>query len=403
MNASTLTRTSPLGHLAIMVAHCAGMVDLVALPVWVGALIQHYQFTPQQAGGLATLFLAGAVVASVVLASRFGRLSNRTVATCGFAVSALAFFVASMRTDLAAMTVLHALAGLAAGSALSVTHGTIARGVNPHRGFAVAGMALGVFGIAFYATVPSLVAAVGGKALFLVFAGVMAVACVVSALAFPSAITTPSAPTAAAPATARTERTALPRAVWFGIVGIGCLGLVQAMTFSFLERVGIDRGFGVAAVTGVLVVQGLVNLFPSALAALLEKRLSARNVLLVGPVLQALLVLVIMGSTLVAPYAAATSVFAAVMFFTHTFAFGLMARLEPSGRAMAATPAMLMVGAAIGPVLGGTLVQSFGYASLGLAALALDSVAVLCFSRMPRRAADVQALAAAPAPAPARS
>lgn len=400
MNAPNPTRTHTLGHVALMVAHCAGMVDLVALPVWVGTLIQHYQFAPQQAGGLATLFLAGAVVASLVLAPRFGRLSNRAVAACGFAVSALAFFGASMRTDFAAMAALHALAGLAAGSALSVTHGTIARGTNPHRGFAVVGMALGVFAIAFFATVPPLVAATGGGALFYVFSGVMAVACVVSALAFPQARTVPPVP-ALDPAltTARSGRNALPRAVWFGIVGIGCIGLVQAMTFAFLERVGSDRGFGLAAVTAVLVALGVVNLFPAALAALLEKRWPARTVLLTGPVLQALLVLVIMGSTTYAPYAAAASVFAAVMIFTHTFVFGLMARLEPSGRAMAATPAMVMIGAAIGPVLGGTLVQSFGYASLGLAALVLGSVAVLCFSRLPRQAADVLVSAATPAPA----
>jgi len=399
VSASTPTRTYLMGHLALMVAHCAGMVDLVALPVWVGTLVQHYQFAPQQAGGLATLFLAGAVVASLVLAPRFGRLSNRAVAACGFAVSALAFFGASMRTDFAAMAVLHGLAGLAAGSALSVTHGTIARGANPHRGFAVVGMALGVFAIAFFALVPPLVAATGGWALFLVFAGVMAVGAVVSALAFPHTGTAPLVAPDGVFATARAGRTALPRAVWFGIVGLGCMGLVQAMTFAFLERVGSDRGFGLAAVTGVLVALGVVNLFPAALAALLEKRWPARNVLLAGPVLQALLVLVIMGSTAFAPYAAAASVFAAVMIFTHTFAFGLMARLEPSGRAMAATPAMVMIGAAIGPVLGGTLVQSFGYASLGLAAFVLGSLAVLCFSRLPRQAADEPVSVATPAPA----
>jgi hypothetical protein len=117
------------------------MVDLVALPVWVGALIQYFKFTPQQAGGMATLFLLGAVVASLALAPRFGRLSNRMVAACGFGVSALAFFGASLHTDFATMAALHGLAGLATGSALSVTHGTIARGTNPHRGFAVVGMA----------------------------------------------------------------------------------------------------------------------------------------------------------------------------------------------------------------------------------------------------------------------
>jgi predicted MFS family arabinose efflux permease len=373
-----LTTDTKRGRLALMVAHCAGMVDLVALPVWVGTLIAHYGFDPQQAGGLATLFLVGAVVASLALAPRFGRLPGRALASLGFGAAAAAFLAVSLRQDMATMAVLHALAGLATGTALSVTHGTIARAVNPHRLFAIVGMALGVFAIAFFAAVPPLVAVRGGPALFQVFAGVMAAAAVVALLAFPVA-DAPAAGAAPAPA----GRAPMQRAVWFGIIGIGCMGLVQAMTFAFLERVGSDRGFGLAAVTGVLVALGIVNLFPAALAAVLERRWPARSVLLTGPVLQALLVALIMQSGSFAPYAAAASVFAAVMIFTHTFGFGLLARLEPTGRALAATPAMMMTGAAIGPVLGGTLVKAYGYGSLALAAAAIAALAVACFSRLP--------------------
>ena len=58
--AVTKTESRP-GRSALMVAHCAGMVDLVALPVWVGTLIANSGLDPQQAGGLVTLFLEGAV------------------------------------------------------------------------------------------------------------------------------------------------------------------------------------------------------------------------------------------------------------------------------------------------------------------------------------------------------
>jgi predicted MFS family arabinose efflux permease len=386
-----VTTDSRRGRIALMVAHCAGMVDLVALPVWVGTLIGHHGFDPQQAGGLATMFLAAAVVASVLLAPRFGRLPRRALAAAGFGLAGLAFFGVSLSQDFATMAVLHALAGFAAGSGLSVTHGTIARGANPHRLFALVGIALGVFAIAFFALVPPLLAAVGGPPLFRVFAAVMVLASLVAAWSFPHAggATAPDARPAreAGPAGGGAP---MPPAVWFGIVGIGCMGLVQAMTFAFLERVGTERGFGLAAVTAVLVALSVVNLFPAALAALLEKHWSARRVLLSGPVLQALLVALIMQSTVFAPYAGAASVFAAVMIFTHTFGFGLLARLEPSGRALAATPAMLMTGAAIGPVLGGTLVKTFGYGSLAVAAAVIASIAVACFSRLPAPAANAR-------------
>jgi predicted MFS family arabinose efflux permease len=374
----SITTASIRGRIALMAGHCAGMVDLVALPVWVGTLISVYRFDPQQAGLLATLFLAGAVLASVTLAPRFNRLNGRLVATLGFGAAALGFGLASTTSQFGVLAVIHGLCGVAAGAALSVTHGTIARSGRPHRLFALVGMALGVFAIVFLGATPPLVASAGGPALFLVFAGVMAVGALIAAVAFP----VPDVDADARAATA-TAVAPIPAAVWFGIVGIACMGLVQSMTFSFLERVGSDRGFGLQAVTGVLIALGIVNLFPAALAALLERRWPARAVLLVGPVLQALLVAVIMNSASFAPYAGAASVFAAVMIFTHTFAFGLLAQLDRSGRAMAATPAMLMIGAAIGPILGGTLVKAFGYGSLGIAALVIGAVAVACFSRIP--------------------
>lgn len=272
------------------------------------------------------------------------------------------------------------MCGLATGAALSVTHGTIARSARPHRLFAVVGIALGVFAVLFMAATPVAIAAFGGPALFAVFGGVMAVAAVLALLAFPTVV--PSAGDSAAPAVAAAPGR-MPRAIWFGIAGISCMTVVQAMTFSFLERAGMDRGFGAPAVNGVLIAIGLVNLTPAALAAWLEHRVAARSVLMAGPLLQAVIAAVIMTATTFAPYSVAASLFAAVMIFTHTFAFGLLARLDPSGRALSATPAMLMAGSAVGPLLGGTLVKVAGYGSLAVAAGVVAAVALACFWRLP--------------------
>lgn len=373
-----VARLGRRGTIALLVAHCAGMVDLVALPVWVGTLIGSYHLDPQQAGGLVTLFLAGAVASSVFFAPRVNRLRARVSASAGFAVAVLAFFgMATLSDSYAAMASLHAAAGLAVGCSLSFTHGTIGRSRNPHRLFAAAGLALGCFAIAFLGITPGLVAAHGGPILFRVFAGVMAIAAVLCAVAFP---------TLEAPR--REVSAAEPRfssAVWSGMLGVACMGLTQAMVFSFVERIGVDRGFGLAAVTSVLIATGLVNLVPAPVAGFLELHVPARRVVLGGPLAQAVLALIITQSSTLAPYAAAGAVFVAVMIFTHTFAFGVLARMDATGRAVAATPAMLMTGAAIGPILGGTLVKFLGYGSLGIAAVLMATAALLCFSRLERR------------------
>ena len=66
-----------------MVAHCAGMVDLVALPVWVGTLIANYNLDPRQAGGLPTLFLLGAVASSLLFAIVFLGATPKLIAMNG--------------------------------------------------------------------------------------------------------------------------------------------------------------------------------------------------------------------------------------------------------------------------------------------------------------------------------
>lgn len=363
---------------ALMIAHCAGMVDLVALPIWVGTLIGSYRLDPQQAGLLAALFLAGIVFSSLVFSSRLNRLPARAMATGGFGVATLAFLGVAAIGGYPAMAALHAVAGLAAGCGLSFTHGAIGRSRQPHRLFAIAGLALGLFAIVFMGATPGLIAAHGGPTLFRVFAGVMGVATLTCAFAFPQL--------RRARNTTKADEPRFERAVWFGMLGVGCMSLTQSMVFSFVQRIGLDRGFAFDAVTATLVACGIVNVFPAPIAGLLETRLAARTVLRMGPVLQAAIALIITQSVAFAPYAAASSVLPAIMIFSHTFAFGVLARIDRTGRAVAATPAMLMTGAAIGPVLGGTLVKQSGYGSLGIAAVLIAAAALLCFSRLERRA-----------------
>jgi predicted MFS family arabinose efflux permease len=360
----------------LMLCHFVGMVDLVALPVWVGALVQHYGFDLEHAGMTVTAFLLGAVAASLAAAPRFNRLPRKACAVGGYGIAALAFFIASQTQGFGALAALHLVAGLATGTALSVTHGTIGRSRSPHRLFAIVGTALGFGAVVFYAAVPPAVAAHGGATLFTVFGGLMALAAL-AATRFPQAATQAHGQAAAAP---------LPRAAWFAILGVACMALNQALTFSMLDRIGIMRGFGQDRVNQLLVVVGLVNLLPAALAGLLEKRINPVRVALVAAPLQAALALAITLSTDYAQYALAASVYPAVLIFMHTFLFGLIARLDPSGRALASTPAMMMTGSAVGPALAGAVAMRFGFGGQAVLALAVGVCATLFFALVARRA-----------------
>jgi predicted MFS family arabinose efflux permease len=372
-----ITTESKRGVLALMAAHCAGMLDLVALPVWVGTLMASYAFDPQQAGGLATLFLIGASLASVVSAPRFTRHVPRRMVVGGFGLAAVAFLVAALTRRFVTLAPLHLAGGLAAGLALSFTHGTIGRAANPHRLFGLMGFALGVFGMVFLGATPGIVAHYGGASLFVVFALIMAGATLLAGVCYPAVL--PRADSVSQPS----PNTVLPRlgpAVWCAIVAIALMSMTQAMTLSFFARIGMVRGFGTGGVTLALVIYGVVTLFPAPLAALLERRVSGTRVVSTMPVLQAVFALVVTQATGFGAYAIAGALMAFTIIFVHTFAFGLLARWDPSARAVAGTPAMLMIGSAIAPFLGGTLVKWIGIEAIGYAAVVLVAGELVFFN-----------------------
>lgn len=368
---------SKRGMFALMMAHCAGMVDLVALPVWVGTLIAHYHFDPQQAGGLATLFLIGAAGASIFFAPRFNRIHVKLAAVLGFAFAAVAFVFSASTASFPILAVLHFLGGIAAGSALSVTHGTMGHGLNPHRIFGIAGLAIGIFGVLFLGGTPGIIQQFGGQSMFYVMAGVMLLATLACLFFFPK-------PTRAVDFDNYEQIKNLPplgKPVWFCMIGVALLAMTQAMTLSFYERIGLERGFSRDMVTMALVIYGIVTIFPAPLAALLEKRVSITAIIAFGPIFQGIFAVMTTQTHQYSVFAFAGPMMAFTILFVHTFAFGLLARLDPTGRAVAGTPAMLMVGAAVAPFISGTIVKFISFEAIGYACCIVVVVQVYLFSQ----------------------
>lgn len=368
------------GKVVLILAFVIGMVDMVSLPIWVGTLMQNYGYSPAQAGITVTLFLLGVVLVSTFLSPKFNKVPRRALTALGFGLASVVFYVISQHAisvnQFVTIAVLHALAGVGVGTALSFTHGSIGRSTNPHRLWAYSNIALGIFAVAFLGGMPPLMAAKGANVLFSVFAGMMLLGSVLSAIAFPEDKNAQDVG-----ATSSQIKLSIPKAVWYLIAAVVCLLLNQAMVFSFVERIGAAHGFTPEAVTKVLIALGLINLLPGALAALLQTRWSPITVGMAGPIAQAVLALTMTLSTGFAPYAVAVALYVFIVIFTHTFLFGLLAKLDTSGRIVAATPAMMMIGSCIGPALGGSIVQAFGYSGLGYAACVVAAIAVTCMLR----------------------
>lgn len=370
---------------ALAFGHVAGLIDMVALPVWVGVLIQAYQYTPEHAGLTVTGFLLGVLAASVLLAPRFNRLPRKPIAIGGFAVAGAALaYLASQpvaNDHFSLFLVLHAVAGLGVGCSLSLAHGAMGRTANPHRMFGIAHLALGIFAFFFLAIVPQMIQHKGVDLLFWTMAVIMLLASLVMAIGYPS-LSTQAETSPNNSGTASTGR--VPPAAWLTIGVVMCMNLNQSMMLSFIERIGATRGFSVEQVNMALVALGFVNMFPGGLAALLQKRISPITVGIVGLAGQAGLALTMSQSGSYLPYAVAASFFVSMAIFTHTFLFGLLSSLDTSGRAVAATPATIMMGSALGPAIGGAIVQNIGFPGLGWMAAVIASVGIVLLMNIGR-------------------
>jgi hypothetical protein len=343
------------------------------------------------------VYLLVAVLVSSFVAPRFERVRAHVSAPLGFALAVLGFLGLSQLSGFGAMCIAHAVAGAGIGCGLSCAHGAIGRTANPHRLFAMSHLALAVFAVVFLGGAPQVVAHFGGPSMFVLFAVVSGIACIATALGFPRSTSVPGHATesvsgavsgamsgaqARAPLVPAPARASLPPGCWSAIAGIALMAVNQALVFSFVERIGVARGFGTDHVNGVLIAVGLVNLLPPVLAAVLQKRLDARSVAIAGPIAQVVLALTISRATTFMPFAVATSLWVFAMIFTHTFLFGLLARLDHSGRAVASTPAMLMAGSAVGPILGGVLIVHFGFEAIGSAATVIGLASLICLARL---------------------
>lgn len=231
---------------------------------------------------------------------------------------------------------------------------------NPHRIFALGGFMVGILAVVFLGGAPVLIANFVPSTIFKIFAIVMALGCIVSGLLFLAVSENEDVVK---------DTSKFDRRVWLVIGGIMLMALNQAMIFSFLQRMSADRGLSPDTVRGVLITLGLVAITPALLVAFFEKRLSAIKVGIAGALAQGQLAIAISCSSSFWPYAAGAVFFPFVMLFTHTFIFGHLARIEPIGRVVAATPATIMAGSTIAPLFGGVLVQTIGYSALGVAAI----------------------------------
>lgn len=360
-----------------------GLLAYWALPLVAGALISGLGLSTTQAGLVGTVEFCGLFLSSLVLAKYVDRTSRRMVALVSVVIVVLVNLLCGL-VDLGygPMIVLRFVSGLGAGLALAVGNATIANARDPERFSGHLTVALVAFMVVIMPVLSRFSESFGFQGVFLGLAGTV----VIGGL---SIFFLPDGPDSELKDTKSKG----------GLVTVSLLGgltlAVLAVAFLFgargtlpwlvAEQLGTDAGYSVAAMGDLFSIMYAVSILGPAALLLLARVVGPRTILLYSLTLAgffAWMFTVSAGNA--AQFSIGIVVWATIYFLAFAQLNAVAAMIDRDGRIASAAGSAFIAGVTVAPILGGIIVDSGGYAYLGVAILALTVIiALFVFLRVP--------------------
>jgi predicted MFS family arabinose efflux permease len=346
----------------------AGAANLT-LPLWLGATVEGLGASERAVAMVASGELGCLALASLLVAPRLARTSRRTLAAAGLAGLALGHAGAVLASSLAALAGARALAGLGAGIAMAAVNATAAGTRQPERTYALVFVLGGAGCAGLMWAMPRWSEPYGTAGAF----GVLLAATL--AMAPLAAWIPPHGP----PLAETAGHDGFPRSAAVAAALAASLLVTVGLDalWPFAERIGRRAGMAPGAIGALLAATSLVVLAIAAFASWLGVRAGRLAPLCAGFLVFSAAALALAHARSPATFRPAVLLVGAGFFFTQPFMMGAIAALDRQGRVNAAAGAVMTVGAAIGPALGGLLAADGGYGRLGWLAAACGLAALV--------------------------
>jgi predicted MFS family arabinose efflux permease len=361
---------TPRALAAMAGASLAAGASNLTLPLWVGATVEGLGASERAVALVASIELGCLALASLVAAPRLARASRRALALAGLLVLALGNAGAALAASLATLVLARALAGVGAGVAMAAVNATAAGAAVPERTYALV-FVLGGAGCAVLMLAMPLWSEPYGTA------GAFGVLLAATLVVAPLAAWMPPHP----PLAGESRPDGLPRgpAVAAALAASLLVTVGLDALWPFAERIGRHTGLTAGAIGAILASTALVVLAVAAFASWLGVRAGRLAPLCAGFTIFAAAAVALGHARSPAVFVPAVLLVGAGFFFSQPFMMGTIATLDRRGRVNAAAGAMMTVGAAIGPAVGGLLATDGDYGRLGwlAAACGLASLALI--------------------------
>lgn len=351
---------------ALIACHVAGLIFLPAMPMVMGAFVNDFAASSEWLGRIASLQLM-ATACGAFCFSVLGRRSNcRLLVILALACEILINIATINAGGVVSLLILRGFSGFFQGTLLAAAGAGATLSKCTEKTFALYNIALAVFAVVVLICGATVVPQYGNAGVFGIIICVDMLALGVVIRQFPTFRLIRKEDNSP-PLGIRAIPGAFRVLLALGLFGIGLSG-----TQTFMERLGFYHGTTLDVMAIALALGWCLAVFSPFI--LLWNRHTQRRisgVLLVSYAGIAILALMLSYAPISYVYLMAMALFTPVIMFIEPLQFGVLGRLDGSGRLAALGPAAISIGCGAGPLVTSIMVSRFSLLVVGLFACAL--------------------------------
>jgi len=340
----------------------------IVQPGFVQGLVQYVGFDDKAAGVAVGLEMFGLAATTIVMTFISHRVNWRSVILGSVVVMFLANALCTLTTDLNTFMTLRVVAGLGAGSLVSLSFAAVGLTGNPDRNFGLLIMLVLTYGAIVLWLMPSAYAFAGMNGALWFFA-------LFPLTIMPVIRNLPKS----GESVAQVEADAVNLSFVMKTVALTAMlayFVAQGVVWAYLFLIGLAGGLSEQAVANGLTLSQFAGIAGALLAALTANRFGRSLPLTIGIVGGAICLYFLAGQFEFLVFAVAVGIYNFAWNLTHPYLLGAMASFDRRGRVVVYAVAMQMVGLAVGPLLAAAVISEGNYINVNWLGAGLFAVSL---------------------------
>ena len=335
----------------------------IVQPGFVQGLVEYLGFDDQGAGKVVSAEMWGLAATTILMTFIAHRVNWRGVVFGSLVVMFIANVACTLTTDVGTFVVLRFIAGLGAGSLVSLSFAAVGLTQNPDRNFGLLIMWVLTYGAVVLWAMPTAYDAFGFNGVIWFFALFP-----LAGLLFVRNLPVSGESGAQVEADAVNLSPPMKAMALFAMLAYF---MAQGVVWAYLFLIGLAGGISEQAVANGLMLSQFAGIGGALLAAVIAHRYGRSLPLTIGILGGALCLWYLVGRFDFLVFALAVGVYNFFWNMTHPFLLGAMASFDRQGRVVVHAVAMQMLGLAIGPYLAATVITEGDYLNVNRVGAAL--------------------------------